>query len=81
MVAVLVGLLVSTVGLDPISGVSRFTFGASQLYDGFHVIPALIGPFALSVVFTELEKGKLWSRLIERVSKGFPTWPRPGRAG
>lgn len=73
MVAVLVGLLINTVGLDPISGVSRFTFGASQLYDGFNVIPALIGLFALSVVFTEFEKGKLKSRMIERVSKGFPT--------
>ncbi len=73
MVAVLVGLLINTIGLDPISGVSRFTFGASQLYDGFHVIPALIGLFALSVVFTELEKGKLKSRLIDTVGSGFPS--------
>lgn len=73
MVAVLVGLLINTIGLDPISGVSRFTFGANQLYDGFHVIPALIGLFALSVVFTELEKGKLRSRMIEKVHAGFPS--------
>ena len=75
MVAVLVGLLINTVGIDPISGVSRFTFGIDQLYDGFSLIPALIGLFALSVVFTALEEGELGSQVIEKVSGKFPTLP------
>ena len=45
------GLLVKTVGIDSISGISRFTFGSDLLYDGFTLIPALIGLFAVSVVF------------------------------
>ena len=49
------GLLLSTVGLDPISGVKRFTFGQIELFDGFNLIPALIGLFALSEVFERLE--------------------------
>lgn len=73
MVAVLFGLLVNTVGLDPLSGVSRFTFGVDALYDGFSLIPALIGLFALSVVFTAIEKGQLGSRVVDKVSGGFPT--------
>jgi len=74
MVAVLVGLLINTVGLDPISGVSRFTFGADALYDGFSLIPALIGLFALSVVFTAFEKGKLKKRQVSTAGGKFPTW-------
>ena len=73
MVAVLFGLLINTVGLDPISGVSRFTFGIDALYDGFSLIPALIGLFALSVVFTAFEKGKLKKRLVDSVGGKFPT--------
>ena len=73
MVAVMFGLLINTVGLDPISGVSRFTFGIDALYDGFSLIPALIGLFALSVVFTALEKDKLGKSIVETVSGSFPT--------
>ena len=55
LVAVLFGLLINIVGLDPISGVSRFTFGIDGLYDGFSLIPALIGLFALSLVSTAFD--------------------------
>lgn len=51
-----IGLLVSTVGLDPISSVPRFTFGNMDLYSGVNVIPVLIGLFALAEAFNQLEK-------------------------
>lgn len=73
MMAVLFGLLVNTVGIDPLSGVSRFTFGFEPLYDGFGLIPALIGLFALSVVFSGLEKGETGKQVAETVSGKFPT--------
>lgn len=73
LVAVTIGLLINTIGLDPISGVSRFTFGLDALYDGFHLIPALIGLFALSVVFNAIEKDKLESSDVDKVSGGFPS--------
>ena len=74
MVAVLFGLMINTVGLDPISGVSRYTFGVDALYDGFSLIPALIGLFALSVVFSAFENGKFGSTIVEKVSGNFPTF-------
>ena len=58
-VAVLLGLLLNTVGLDPLSGVSRFTFDFIRLYDGFSFIPVLIGLFALSEVFCGIESGEV----------------------
>jgi putative tricarboxylic transport membrane protein len=60
LIAILFGLLIKTIGIDPISGVSRFTFGSDMLYDGFTLIPALIGLFAVSVVFEKVEH---WSGL------------------
>ncbi len=73
LVAVLFGLLINTVGIDPLSGVSRFTFGIEPLYDGFSLIPALIGLFALSVVFAALEKGEFGKQVVEAVSGKLPS--------
>ncbi len=44
------GLLFSTVGIDPNSGIPRFTFGNYELVQGIEVIPAMIGLFSFSQV-------------------------------
>jgi len=52
-----IGLLVSMVGLDPISSVPRFTFGIQELYTSSDkLIPILIGLFAISEGLNQLEK-------------------------
>lgn len=48
--SLLVGLLIATVGLDPMSGQPRFTFGSVELMGGVNFIPAMIGMFALAEV-------------------------------
>lgn len=73
MLAVLFGLLINTIGIDPLSGINRFTWNVDTLYDGFSLIPALIGLFALSVVFTAMEKGEFGKKVVEAVSGSFPT--------
>lgn len=45
------GLLVTTIGQDPVTGANRFTLGTSELLSGIPFIPALIGLFALSEAF------------------------------
>lgn len=47
LAAALIGVLVSTVGLDPVSGVGRFMFGEPNLMAGVPTISALIGLFAI----------------------------------
>ena len=64
-IAALLGLLINTIGLDPISGVKRFTFGTYHLFDGFALIPALIGLFALSEVFSRLEEFRFEKEKVE----------------
>lgn len=41
------GLFVATVGLDPVSGIQRFTFGQTFLWDGVGLVPITIGFFAI----------------------------------
>ena len=50
------GLLIATIGIDPIQGYGRFTLGAVSLLDGVSFIPALIGLFAFSEVLSQFEK-------------------------
>lgn len=48
--SLLIGLLISTIGIDLMSGHARFTFGSTDLLGGVSFIPALIGLFAISEV-------------------------------
>ena len=45
------GLILSTVGVDPISGVARMTFGYPELYSGIEFLTLAVGMFALGEVF------------------------------
>lgn len=44
------GLLLSTIGMDPMNGVFRFTFGQASLYEGLPFTATLIGLFSMSQV-------------------------------
>nr|WP_267963562.1 tripartite tricarboxylate transporter permease [Halomonas sp. MCCC 1A11062] len=48
------GLMVACIGLDPMSGYQRFTFGNTDLLAGVSLIPLLIGMFALSEILMQL---------------------------
>jgi len=50
------GLVLSTIGMDPMQGVERFMFGQDALYNGVNVTCALIGLFSMSQVFVLAEK-------------------------
>lgn len=50
------GLLVGTIGLDPISGTERFTFGWLTLQGGIGLIPVAMGMFGIGELLSSLEK-------------------------
>lgn len=52
----LLGLLIATVGTDPLTGTARFTFGLSELRSGLDFIPILIGLFGISEALQQYEK-------------------------
>jgi putative tricarboxylic transport membrane protein len=55
LIAMLVGLWLSTVGTDLFTAESRFTFGHTELLDGMDFIVASIGIFAVGEVLVNLE--------------------------
>jgi putative tricarboxylic transport membrane protein len=70
LIAGVVGLLIATIGIDPIGGFPRFTLGISNLMSGVNYIPVLIGLFAASEAFRSMEdifKGNLKFNAIEKV--------------
>ncbi|MGF1593723.1 MAG: tripartite tricarboxylate transporter permease [Kiloniellaceae bacterium] len=64
LMAAVIGLMVATVGTDPISGVGRFTYGAPELLGGIPFILVMVGVFAVS-------------ELLEQAGK--PEWKKPNR--
>jgi len=50
----LLGLLLSTVGLSAVHTQARFTFGQPELYQGISFIPAMIGLFGVSEVLRNM---------------------------
>ncbi len=57
------GLMLSFVGADPVIGVNRFTFGQLFLWDGIHLITAMMAIFALPEMIWLATRGGSVSRL------------------
>lgn len=74
LLAGVIGVFLATVGIDEMSGVSRFTFDSFALSAGFHIVPILIGLFALSEVFSTAGHG-VQTLAKPIVSKGFRIAP------
>jgi len=51
----LLGLLLGAIGLDPVSGSERFTFGVSRLTDGIDFVVMVMGLFGLTEILCNLE--------------------------
>ncbi|MCI8280089.1 MAG: hypothetical protein HFE56_11325, partial [Staphylococcus xylosus] len=50
----LIGIFISTIGLDPLTATDRFTFNTLELMNGIDYIPIMIGAFALGEVFSQI---------------------------
>lgn len=50
ILAAVLGVVLSTIGIDVISGAQRFTFGRAELMGGLGFIPVMIGLFGISEV-------------------------------
>lgn len=72
-----IGLFISTIGIDQVAGTVRFTYGIIELYDGFGIVVAIIGIFAMSQAFVlvrtkglitgenKIQKWDIWGTLRE----------------
>jgi TctA family transporter len=77
-----IGLMLATIGLDPISGIQRYTFGQLFLWDGIGLVPITIGFYAipetieLAVLGTSIatQKVEKLGGVMEGVKDTFRHW-------
>lgn len=67
------GLLLATIGMDPITAIPRFTFGRQELLDGLPFIAVLIGVFALAEVFYQVSRKEEGQVPVEQWGRVLPT--------
>src|SRR5690625_2855622 len=74
LIAGLAGLLVATIGLDPIGGFARFTFDNTNLMNGVNFIPVMIGLFAAAQAFKMMEDVFTKDRIVQAFQKSRLKW-------
>ena len=68
------GLLVATVGLDPIAGHPRFTFNVLELSDGIDFLPVAVGLFGIAEVLANIGQRVRLQPIHAKLSGLLPTW-------
>jgi putative tricarboxylic transport membrane protein len=73
LISGVIGLIIMTVGLDPMVGSPRFTFGQVELQAGISFLPAMIGLFAIPQILTGIAgKTKVFPDYKKKVSGVLP---------
>ena len=75
LLSAVIGLVIVTIGQDPMMGTARFTFDQVNLISGIHFLTALIGLFAIPQLvdnLSEIIKGKTVSEAGARIKKVIP---------
>jgi putative tricarboxylic transport membrane protein len=73
----ILGLLLGTVGMDPISGQERFAYGSLTLGDGLGLVPVAMGLFGIAEVLDNLTKnvaGDVYDRKIKGLLPSRREW-------
>ncbi len=73
-ISILLGLLLATVGIDPVGGRHRFAFGSYYLLAGINFVPLILGFFAISEVFIQAEKMVTLRYQAPKVGLEFPSF-------
>jgi len=65
------GLILAMVGMDPVRGLPRFTFGRMELMDGIGFVPIIMGLFGLAEILINAEK-RLGPVFIAKIGSIIP---------
>jgi putative tricarboxylic transport membrane protein len=72
---VLLGLAISFVGRDPITGEGRFTFGTHVLSDGLDFLPVAIGVFGIAEIMTTIARNRPFAAASMASVRLRSLWP------
>lgn len=67
------GMLIGTVGLDPLTAEERFTFGVVELWNGINPIAVMIGLFGVSEALTQLHYMNK-AAIKQKIDRIIPRW-------
>jgi len=74
LIGVVLGLLIATVGLDPLDATDRFTFGVTELAGGVDFAAALVGFFGVAVVLSDIPRmGEITRMITKTVKQELPS--------
>ncbi len=73
LIMVVMGLLLGAVGLDPISGEVRFTWGLLMLQEGIDFVTLAMGLFGIGEILYNLEKQLTTDLVTRKISHLWPT--------
>lgn len=77
LLSAVLGLLIVTIGQDPMMGTARYTFGEVNLISGIHFLTALIGLFAIPQLvdnFSEKVRNSNTHGATTKFKRVIPTW-------
>lgn len=69
LISALIGLNLAFIGMDPVSGINRFSFGITELNSGLDFVPIVMGLFGISDILLSLESNVRIDKIP--VIKGF----------
>lgn len=55
LMSAVLGLMIAAVGIDPVMGAPRLTFGKVELLDGFGIVPVAMGLFGIGEILSNAE--------------------------
>ncbi len=81
VISLCIGLLIGTVGVDPMYGADRFAFGVPILMDGIEYLTVMVGAYGLGEVLARMEQGfaspplQQSGRIQTRLPRLRDAWP------
>ncbi|TPE50958.1 tripartite tricarboxylate transporter permease [Amaricoccus solimangrovi] len=67
------GMLIGTVGLDPLTAEERFTFGFTELWNGISFVAVMIGLFGVAEALGQLRQLEL-PAIKQKITRIVPSW-------
>lgn len=73
LIMVVLGLLLDEIGIDPIAGIPRFSFGVLPLQEGIDFIPLAMGLFGVAEILINTEKALKTELVTTKIRQLFIT--------
>ena len=79
LLGAIIGVFITTIGMDNLTGIPRFTFGSQNLMSGIGMVPALIGLFGVSEIMNQLFTIDSEKKQQQKIDRIFPGWEVLGK--